>query len=102
MFRRKRKTADFQAEIEAHLELEVERLLEQGLTEHEARSAALRSFGNVSRTQERFHETSPWALWGAFYRDIRFGLRMLRRNPGLTMVVVVTMALGISGNLQRP
>jgi putative ABC transport system permease protein len=98
MFRRKRETADFQAEIEAHLELEIERLLEQGLPEHEAREAALRSFGNVSRTQERFREASSWDWWDGFYRDIRFGLRMLRRNLGLTIVVIVTMALGIGAS----
>jgi putative ABC transport system permease protein len=91
-------TTDFQAEIEAHLEMEMERLREQGLTEHEARAAALRSFGNVSQTQERFRETSPWAGWDTFYRDIRFGLRMLRRNSGLTSVVVVTMALAIGAS----
>src|SRR5262245_901688 len=50
MFRRKRKTSDFAAEIEAHLQLETESLREQGLSDEEARYAALRAFGNVTRT----------------------------------------------------
>ena len=60
MFRRKREASDFGAEIEAHIELEVERLREQGLGEEEARTAARRAFGNVTRAQENFHESRRW------------------------------------------
>ena len=63
MFGRKRKLDDFTTEIEAHVELETERLREQGLGEEEARAAARRSFGNVMQAEERFYESGRWLWW---------------------------------------
>ena len=57
---RNRKVSDFAAEIQSHLEMEVERLREQGMSEDEARMAARRAFGNVTRAQERFVEARRW------------------------------------------
>lgn len=79
-FGRKRKAADFSAEVHAHIQLEEERLREQGLSPEEAHNRACRAFGNVAHVQERFYESHRWLWLDHLWQDFRYATRMLRKS----------------------
>src|SRR4051812_337860 len=87
---------DFSAELEAHLALEIDRLVADGMTREEARAAALRAFGSPTRAREQFYERSRWMWLEQFGQDVRYAWRGLRAHPAFLATTVGTLAVGLS------
>src|SRR6476469_8045898 len=92
---------DLDGELRGHLALEVEPRIERGEDPEAARQAALRQFGNVALTREAMQSVwRPGWMWAAAAMggDIRIALRSLGRAKGLSVMVILTRALGIGAN----
>jgi macrolide transport system ATP-binding/permease protein len=95
---RRRRYSELAESIREHLEEKIEDLMEDGLSQEEATRAARREFGNVTLIEELGREVWRWPRLESVWEDVKYATRQVRRNPGFTLTVVLTLALSIGAN----
>ena len=98
LFSRRRELNNISEEIAEHLEEKVQELVANGMSREESENVARREFGNVLLIEEHSREAWQWRTLETILRDLKYALRQLRRNPGFTFVVVLTLSFAIGAN----
>lgn len=95
---RRRRYNELSESIREHLDEKVADLINSGMTREQAEYAAHRDFGNVALIEEHSREVWQWSLLESIWADIQFAFRQLRKSPGMAVLAILTLALGIGAN----
>jgi macrolide transport system ATP-binding/permease protein len=98
IFHKNRAELDLSEELQFHLQNQIDEYVAQGMNPNEARHAALRSLGGIEQTKEECRDARQVNLLENFLQDVRFGVRMLRRSPGFSLLAILCLTLGIGAN----
>ena len=95
VFARERIDAELGAEIEEHLRIAEDEYRARGLSVEDARDAARREFGSAALAREASREEWSWPWLESYLSDVRFGLRVLRKQWASTTVAVIALGVGV-------
>ncbi len=98
IFRRRTLFNDLAEEMRLHLEERTEVFMHEGMSREEAAQAARRAFGNRSVLEERSREVWQWSMVESIWADLRHALRQLKKSPGFSITVILSLTLGLGAN----